>query len=98
MSPPRFAQILQVNQEHTDLLLRSDNYWNANTLTPRQSYQTRHIFSRTIAWPLWHPNACANSGMLETTLSTRKRSKGWGLLMTSVRIISGRTLLHQTPA
>src|SRR4051794_35091391 len=37
MSPPRFAQILQVNQEHTDFLLRTYNYWNANTLTPRGS-------------------------------------------------------------
>src|SRR3954471_19457788 len=29
-------KILQVNQEHTDLL-RSDNYWNANTLNPQVS-------------------------------------------------------------
>src|SRR3954469_6502964 len=61
-------------------------------------YQTRHIFSRTIACPLWQPNACANSGIFETTLSTRNRSSGWGLLMTRVLIISGRTLLHHTPA
>jgi hypothetical protein len=43
------------------------------------SYHTRQAFSRTMACPLWQPNAFANSAMFDTTLLTRYLSNGCGL-------------------
>src|SRR5258708_37817068 len=59
------------------------------------AHQTRQAFARTIFCPALQPNACANSGMFESTLSIRKMGNECGLVVTTRRATSGLTLEHQ---
>src|SRR5579884_4107991 len=59
-------------------------------------YQILQACSRTMASPFLHPNAFANSAMLESGPLTRNCGSGWGLVLAISRAYSSRSLAPHT--
>ena len=59
-----------------------------------RTYHTRQALALTIFCPDLQLKACSNSAMFDTTLSMRNTGREWGSVVTAMRAISGRMLVH----
>jgi len=59
------------------------------------TYQTRQRLAGAIGCPVLHWNACWNSGKFDITPLVRYLTGEWGSTVARIRIVSGRSLLHQ---